>query len=51
MSIKNIEWNKRIGKSDKGTSDYVKPIISWCAFAGSLVLSIAIALIVVLPLA
>lgn len=44
--LKEIEWNKRIGKSDKGTSDYVNPVIAWSAFGGSLVLVGVIALIV-----
>ncbi len=48
---KKFDWNKRIGKGDKGTSDYVKPVIGWSAFGGSLVLAVAIALIVILPLA
>ena len=48
---KKFDWNKRIGKSDKGTSDYVKPVIAYGASGGALVLAIAIALIVILPLA
>ena len=48
---KKFDWNKRIGKSDKGTSDYVKPAIAYGASGGALVLAIAIALIVILPLA
>ena len=48
---KKFDWNKRIGKSDKGNSDYVKPVIAWSAFGGSLAVAIAIALIVILPLA
>lgn len=46
--FKNIEWNKRIGKSDKGTSDYVKPVIAWSAFGGSLVLATALFVIITL---
>ena len=41
-------WTKRIGKSDKGTSDYVNPFVSWGSFGGSLALAIGIGLIVVL---
>ena len=40
---KKFDWNKRIGKSDKGTSDYVKPAIAYGASGGALVLAIAIA--------
>lgn len=51
MENKKFDWNKRIGKSEKGTSDYVKLVIGWSALGGSLALAIAIALIVILPLA
>ncbi len=51
MENKKFDWNKRIGKSDKVTSDYVKPAIAYGATGGALALSIAIALIVILPLA
>lgn len=46
--LKKIEWNKRIGNKDKGTEDYINPIISWCAIGGTLLLAIIIGLIIVL---
>ncbi len=46
-----FDWSKRIGNSDKGTTDYVKPVIAWSSFGGALAVAVAIALIVILPLA
>lgn len=48
MEDKKFDWNKRIGKSDKGTSDYLNPFLSWGLFAGALALSVVIGLIVIL---
>lgn len=48
---KKFDWNKRLGNSNKGTSDYVKPVIAWGSFGGALAVAVAIALIVILPLA
>ncbi len=48
MEKKKFDWNKRIGKSDKGTSDYVKPAIAYGASGGALALAIIIALIIIL---
>ena len=45
--FKKIEWTKRVGKSDKGTSDYVKPVISASALCGTLALALIIAIIVI----
>ena len=50
MANKKFDWNKRIGKSDKGTSDYVKPAIAYSLIGGAMALAIAIALIVILPI-
>ena len=43
-----FDWNKRIGNSDKGTSDYLHPAIAYGASGGALALALLIALIVIL---
>lgn len=47
---KKIDWNKRIGNGEKGTSDYVNPALAWGLFGGVFALAVAIGLIVILPL-
>lgn len=47
MENKKFDWNKRIGHSDKGTSDYVNPFLSWGLFAGALALSVILAFIII----
>ena len=41
-------WTKRIGNSDKGTSDYLHPGIAYGVSGGVFALAILIALIVIL---
>ena len=41
-------WMKRIGNSDKGTSDYVNPYVSWGSFGGTLAVAIVLGLIICL---
>ena len=48
LSAEGFDWHKRVGNSEKGTDDYVKHVIAWCALGGAVVLVIVIALIVVL---
>lgn len=47
FDFKNIEWNKRIGNSEKGTEDYVNPYISWGSIGGVLLVCIIIAIIAI----
>ena len=49
--VKAIDWNKRIGKSDKGTSDYLHPGVAYGVSGGALALAFIIALIAILPIA
>ena len=49
--FKSIDWNKRVGNSEKGTSDFLHPGIAYGVSAGALVLALIIALIALLPLA
>lgn len=37
--------------AEKKEKKYVNPVLSWCLFAGALVVAAAVALIVLLPLA
>ena len=41
-------WNRRIGNSDKGTSDYLHPGIAYGVSGGVFALALLIALIVIL---
>lgn len=41
-------WNRRIGNSDKGTSDYLHPAIAYGVSGGVFALALVIALIVIL---
>ena len=43
---KKFNWNKRLGKSDKGTSDYVNPGLIWSAIICEVTLIALITLIV-----
>lgn len=47
---KKIDWNKRIGNAEKGTSDYVRPALAWGLFGGVLALAAAIGLLVIVPM-
>ena len=47
LSGEGFDWNKRIGNSEKGDSDYVKPAIGWCVFVGAIVLAFIIAFILI----
>lgn len=43
MENKKFDWNKRIGNSEKGTSDYVAPWMSWSLIGGAVLICIIIA--------
>lgn len=47
FDFRNIDWNKRIGNSEKGTADYVNPYISWSVFGGVLLVCVIIAIIAI----
>lgn len=40
-----------VAVEEKKEKKYVNPVLSWCLFAGALVVAAAVALIVLLPLA
>lgn len=43
-----FDWNRRIGNSDKGTSDYLHPGIAYGVSGGAFALALLIALVVIL---
>ncbi len=45
---KKFDWNKRLGKSDRGTSDYVNPGLVWSAIICEVTLIALVALIVIM---
>lgn len=45
---KKFNWNKRLGKSEKGTSDYVNPGLVWSAIICEVTLIALVALIVIM---
>ena len=51
LSGSGFDWNKRIGNSEKGTDDYVKPVIAWVVLGAAVVAAFAVALIVISVLA
>ena len=49
--FKSIEWTKRVGNSEKGTSDFLHPGVAYGVSGGALALAFIIALIAILPIA
>ena len=43
-----FDWNRRIGNSDKGTSDYLHPGIAYGVSGGAFALALLIAIVVIL---